>query len=76
MRELNEQELELVTGGYSIDGKASAGSKAYIKLGIYDSTSKASVHATRYKTKAYAKNSTFAAGYGIKVESGATSSVG
>jgi len=62
MRELNEQELELVAGGNSSTGFASAGSSANLKKGTYGSFSNASLVLTSHLVVAGASNETFAAG--------------
>jgi len=74
MRELNEQELEQVAGGDSSYGQANAGSKATIWAGVYNSTSNTSVNTGYDYTGAYSSNNTFAAGYGVSVKSGSSSS--
>jgi hypothetical protein len=61
MRELNEQELELVAGGnsYSV---VSAGSSANLKKGTYGSFSNASLVLTSRLIVAGADNATLATG--------------
>jgi hypothetical protein len=64
MRELNEQELEQVAGGfhgYAVGG-AEAGSAAGLKEGVYGSASEAGVIVTPHTVMAGAGNVTFAAG--------------
>jgi hypothetical protein len=66
MRELNEQELEQVAGGYCYGhgyavGNAEAGSTASLEEGVYGSVSDASVLVTPHVVVAGAGNATFVA---------------
>jgi hypothetical protein len=78
MRELNEQELVQVAGGYTPShGQASAkaSSQASMQKGLYASTSNTGAHVGRSTADAYADNTTLVIGCGgVTVSSGAASS--
>jgi bacteriocin-like protein len=80
MRELNEQELNQVAGGFSINynhgtqAQANGGAVAY--AGVAGSSSVTGSQYGYHGSSSFAANKSFAAGYGVGVSSSAASTAG
>ena len=80
MRELNEQELNQVAGGFGINfnygTQAQAGGGAQAVLGVAKSSSITSSSLDTHGAHSFAANKSFAAGVGVVAESNAASTSG
>ncbi len=80
MRELNEQELNQVAGGFGINfnygTQAQAGGDAGAKYGVAYSSTVTDSSLNHHGANSYAANTSFAAGYKVGASSNAASTAG